>query len=130
MKDQKKLKFEHVRRPKIISQFGKIIIMFSALLVVAGYIFWQAWVLLGPPQFKVTSPINGATTSKPYVKFNGAAAGGTSISVNGSTVGLNPDGTFKANVPLKPGPNKLYIHAANRTGKTKSITLIVYYSLT
>lgn len=127
MKHKSSLKFVRSRRPLILSRFTRQLGLVLIILIFCGYLFWQGWQLLGPPTIGIASPTSGYHTSQPSVWFKGYVDTSTSVSLNGSNIPLDTNGTFSVQVPLQPGANRLSIHLANHFGRTRDLTRIVTY---
>ncbi|MBP8708175.1 MAG: hypothetical protein KBH94_05605 [Caldisericia bacterium] len=79
------------------------------------------------PKIEVSIPDN-AKTNNPSYTFTGKVDPGSKITVNGSLVSVNSDGTFTATVTLKPGSNTITIIVTNKAGDTIRITKTVEYT--
>jgi hypothetical protein len=80
------------------------------------------------PSLTISSPSNGALLTGSSATISGAVSGqGTTptLTVDGSPVPVNPDGTFSGSVTLQPGPNTLLVTATGEDGLTKTEEVLV-----
>jgi len=89
-------------------------------------------VVSGGPQILLLEPADGATTNRAAVDVAGVVVGGKArsadgtVTVQGQTVDLAPDGTFRAlDVPLQTGANALTATVKDREGRTGSAAVHV-----
>lgn len=79
-----------------------------------------------PPLFlDIRGPSNGTTVSGDAVVVHGAASPGATVSVNGASVGADPDGRFQALVTLSPGENSIEVVAVDDMGNQVEKVLTV-----
>lgn len=124
---KKSFRLRH-RRPIILTNLGRIWVIFGLLLAVFSYVGWQAYQLYGPPDIHIISPAQNTTTVRDsYVQLKGSVGPNISLSVNGSNILMDEDNNFDEKVALKVGLNRLEIRAVNRMGRTKDILRVVEY---
>jgi hypothetical protein len=58
-------------------------------------------------------------------RVKGRAQASSRVNVNGVETEVDPDGTFRATVPLKIGKNRLQVEAEDIAGRTKSVDKLV-----
>ena len=61
----------------------------------------------------------------------GRTSENTDVAINGVSILTEPDGSFSASVPLRPGVNDLSIVATNRLTKTTTVerTIVADYQI-
>lgn len=78
-----------------------------------------------PPPIAILQPAAGATVTTDFVDLVGTTAPGVQISINAQPVDVDVRGTFRARVPLQPGPNAIEVSAQDATGRSSSASLRV-----
>ena len=76
------------------------------------------------PKPIINIPENASTTQSNYT-FTGKVDPGSSVTVNGTPIKVNTDGTFAATVKLNPGKNNIKIDIKTKAGDIISSTHIV-----
>ena len=82
-------------------------------------------------EMEVSTLADGSYTRNRTLNVNGTVSDPTgikSLTVNGSTVGVNPDGSFSTAWFLNSGKNTIKVIATNKIGCTKTDTRTVTYS--
>ena len=92
-------------------------------------------VVSGGPQVLILEPVDGTTTNRPVIDVAGVVVGGRSadgtVTVQGRSVGLAPDGTFRAlDVPLQTGSNTLTASVRDRENRPGSASVTVIADFT
>lgn len=85
------------------------------------------------PTLTVSALVNGAYTNMATLNISGKAsdAGGLqSVTVNGQTVAVNPDGSFSTALTLTVGANTVTVTAADKTGNQQTDTRTITYDPT
>lgn len=83
------------------------------------------------PTLSVTSPVDGLLTNSSTVTVSGTAAAGSDsvtlskVTVNGTTVAVEQDGSFSTEISLTEGTNTIVIIAEDSLGKTTTVTRTV-----
>jgi hypothetical protein len=79
------------------------------------------------PQITLTAPADGSLVSSASITVSGRTEAGASVSINGTSVAVQPSGEFGGSVPLSEGANAIQIIAtdvAGNIGQTRlSVTL-------
>lgn len=98
----------------------------GGLLLAVILVGWSLWQVYQPPRLLVESPVDGQTAISP-VEIKGQTDRDASLSVNGKTINLEPDGSFKTEFLAEPGAVELTVRATSRRQKTseKKITVII-----
>lgn len=90
------------------------------LLVLVGYIAYQARFLLTGPQI-VAADTAITTVNERTVTIAGEARNIARIALNGQQIYTNPEGAFAEQVVLTEGYNLLTIAATDRYGRTSEV---------
>lgn len=99
------------------------------LALVALYIGARYTTILGEPQLTLIAPPGDlSTVSTGVVMFQGTVRNGDTVSIDGNSVPVQPDGSFSAEVALAPGPNTIEIRAGKTLGRTVAVKRQIYYS--
>ncbi|MFZ1081171.1 MAG: Ig-like domain-containing protein, partial [Candidatus Kryptoniota bacterium] len=79
------------------------------------------------PVITVQSPQNGSTTNDSSIALSGTVADSTNVTltVNGSAVSVNANGSFSIAFPLSVGTNQIVISVTDAAGNTGSTSLSV-----
>lgn len=88
-----------------------------ALVIVGGYVAFQARGIIAGPQILVTSPENGATLSQSLVTIRGTASAITHLTLNDRPIHTDTEGNFEEELLLAPGYNVLSVEAKDRFGR-------------
>jgi len=73
------------------------------------------------PKPVINIPANATTTQSSYT-FTGKVPPGSTVTVNGASVSVGPDGSFTATVKLNPGKNTITVVVKTKTGDTITST--------
>jgi len=76
---------------------------------------------------KVTTPQDQSLVQTSTIEVKGATTPDAVVTVNGSLVSVNADGTFDAPVTLQEGPNTVQVTASNVSGAEQDQVLTVTY---
>ncbi|MCX6780801.1 MAG: hypothetical protein NT003_01650 [Candidatus Magasanikbacteria bacterium] len=112
--------FQSVPRPRSCGRgpasFRWLIGALSALAFF-GFIGFQIWHVVAPPQLVIDSPTDAnAVTADPQVMVAGHTAPEVSVEINGQEVFSHADGTFAQPVELQYGANNISIRATKKHG--------------
>ena len=79
-----------------------------------------------PPTLTLTNPADGLITNKSALIVSGKTDDATSkpvtVTVNGTAVAVNSDGTFSKEITLVNGSNTITVVAKDKAGKTTTVT--------
>lgn len=103
--------------PKTISQS----LIFSAILVISGYFFYQINFLLKPPKLILLSPKTDMIIKDDKIQFIGQVGPDVYLTINNQEVYIDKEGNFKEELILKNGLNFIELIAKNRFDKSASI---------
>lgn len=103
-----------------------------AAVLVGIYIAARFTTIIGEPNIIIAKPdaqaagFSGNVTNS-VVVFEGWVRNGDTLTVNGAGVPLGPDGSFSAEVTLRPGPNTVEFKAKKFLGREITTTRQMYY---
>lgn len=99
---------------------GKFIFIIVSILVTVFllYLFTQYQTLQKPPTLLIDSPVNQEVFSDTRVDVLGKTDPDATVTINGVSVLVRPDGKFFDQIRVEPGINTLTITASSRLGKT------------
>lgn len=86
----------------------------TVLTAVTGYIGYQLKSITSPPSITITGPVDGIATDDALVTVTGNTEPGVTLHINGSTILINQDGSFEAEVPLERGLNLITVEGSRR----------------
>ena len=110
--------------PQILAAAGIACVFFLGVFWLLSRIF----VVFRPPHVEIITPDFASVTTVPYVLVSGVAEDtDTAIRVQGKSVPLSPQGMFSLEVPLKVGPNTLFISGRSRYSSEYVDERIVVY---
>jgi len=111
---QKKLRF--VLTPK------KLVIFSGAFLLIllSSYLWYQFNFLIGPPNLAI-EPREDMIVNQASLSVKGKTDSGVSLTINGESIYVSPDGNFSKDIQLAGGVNIIEIKALNSFGKTTKI---------
>jgi len=92
------------------------IIGFSGAIAFFGFIVFQIWGVVAPPQLIIDAPTEGVSTTNPQVVVAGHTAPEINVEINGQAVFSRPDGSFAQPVELQRGQNQIFIRAMKKHG--------------
>jgi len=79
-----------------------------------------------PPEISIVSPQDGTTVYMPDLVVSGKTDPGATVSVNGVSADVGPDGTFTAKIVLQPGQNKITIVSTKEGVKSEKVIYVKY----
>ncbi len=85
-----------------------------------SYLFYQYRTYSGAPALYIEKPDNNVTLSDTKLEVSGKTDRDSKVFLNGQRVESSPDGTFKVNIDLSEGVNKLSFLSVNKLGKETS----------
>lgn len=76
-------------------------------------------------RYNISSPVDGLKTKQKTLSVTGDVEPGSTVSVNGNSVSVRPDGTFIAEVILNDGQNTIVVQVRDKAGNlvTKELTV-------
>ncbi|MBN1152420.1 MAG: FecR domain-containing protein [Dehalococcoidia bacterium] len=77
-----------------------------------------------PPRLTIESPLSPEVSS-PTVVLEGTTSVDASVTVDGRTVTVGVDGSFKAEVALQPGANRVAVVATSPIGRSVTVELVL-----
>jgi hypothetical protein len=108
---------ELVAPHRLLRALISVIVILSA----SGIVVWEILRVTTPPQLVVTSPTDNLLTASHRVVLEGSVHPGSSLTANGSPVGVTVDGKFKENMDLRTGANIITIIATKKFAKPNII---------
>lgn len=97
------------------------------VMLVVGYIIWQAMLLSAPPKLSVDELNSRVDTAFVYV--SGHVDGGADVFINDSPIDSTSDGAFREKVALVNGVNQIKISARNKLGREAVVQKTIIASL-
>lgn len=97
------------------------------VLLVIGYVVWQASVVSSVPRLSISTPVEGATVDLPRIAISGATDPEALITVNGETAFVDGNGSFQTLVDLPRGLSTIHVEARRRYGSTVTVERHVTY---
>lgn len=92
----------------------------GAALVVGGYVVWQVQSFLRLPTLTLSEPTSGFMVGE-QVRVAGRAETSATVTINGTPVLLNEDGSFELMLTLHPGINVVQVEAKNAAERRRVI---------
>ncbi len=89
-----------------------------AILVVIGYSYNQYVSVALNPDLSLSQPQSNSTSTNGQLQVEGQTNPDSTLTLNGQSVQLDPDGKFKFTVGLATGSNTLRFEAVNKLGKS------------
>lgn len=111
-----------LKRFKIRNTFALGILVFVSLFI---YIFFQYRGAFLGPTLNVSSPKDRAVVSSSSVSVKGETNPDATLYINEEAVTVAPDGTFKKDINVFPGGNKITVRSLNRFGRETVVILDV-----
>lgn len=110
-----------------LSHTGGSLVTLLLLASIGGFLFWRTFNAVSVPELNLTEPRQGMRTDQPLVMIKGRSSERAQVFVNGTTVPLEPDGSFSSEVVLSPGANTIKVVALNTFGRQAEVTRSVIY---
>lgn len=108
-----------------LNPFTRNIISIALVVIVFfGLIAFSLFKLNAPPKLILTQPKNTITTTSP-VLIKGQTDQDTTLTLNGKTINLEPDGSFTTVFNGPPGTHQLKLMAISRRNKSTQLTRYV-----
>lgn len=98
----------------------------AGVILFIGLVVWSLWRVYQPPRLIINTPVAGQSAVSP-VAIAGRNDRDATLTINGKTVNLEPDGSFTLEYPAEPGQLELKFTATSRRKKTseKTVTVII-----
>lgn len=104
------------------------LVIFAVFILLIFYIFFQYKNAFLNPMLSVQLPIENAKTTSLTLTVTGKTDNDTTITVNGVSVSVNSDGTFKKQIIFFPGKETIDITAVNNFGRKTTIIRHIFVS--
>ena len=91
-------------------------ISISVVIVAAvlGYVVYQLYAIITPPELLVTSPVNELITQERFVTVQGTTEPNAFVLINSESIHVAEDGVFEKLINLQEGLNLIRIEAAKK----------------
>lgn len=106
----------------------KIILFVSLFLISGTYGTYKAKDLIIGPSITVNEPLNGSTLNESSVEIEGLVKNAEFVTINGSSILMTPEGSFKEKLLLSYGYNIITLEAKDRFNKSVTKTIELIYS--
>jgi hypothetical protein len=94
--------------------------------VIIGYISWRSLPYAQGPRIDVFEPVDGSAVAGPTIDVVGQAERVVSLTLNGSPISVNEQGSFKETLIVFPGVNTLTLRAADQFGRGTEARLEIF----
>ncbi len=120
---------QRLRRVKLLvwNHFTKFLLVFIGGAIVVAYIVNQFVQLIAPPNLIIYSPAPESTTQESSIVVEGLVDEESSVLINGDSVMIFDDSTFRETVDLRRGLNTITIEASKRYSRTKTQSRIIRF---
>lgn len=108
-------------------KFVRIIVLFIAFIVIAGYSYAKTKDFIGGPRITVVYPVNGDVVTENPLEIVGVAKRIAFISLDDRQIYTDDDGNFTEQLLLYPGYNIIKIHATDRFKREVTENIEVNY---
>jgi hypothetical protein len=105
-----------------------VLIVLAVAVLIIGYAFFNARLLLIGPEITVVSPENGSSFDEPFIELHGKALHTAFISLNGQQVYVDETSTFRVPLVLAPGTSIMKLNARDRFDRETELTLWYTYN--
>lgn len=110
---------------------GSRLLTFVAFLtfvsLLGGYVYLQARAISTPPPLALSEPEDGSRLVDPEVTIKGTTLPEASVTINGRTIIVQPDGNFSLTMNVPRGTTLLVVSARKRHGREALLTRRVVY---
>lgn len=96
----------------------------AGIILLAGLVGWSLWRVYQPPRLVIETPVSGQTAISP-VEIKGKTDRDASLSLNGKTLNLNPDGSFETIFAAESGTAELTFQATSRRQKISEVKVVI-----
>ncbi|MFH2097083.1 MAG: helix-turn-helix domain-containing protein [bacterium] len=103
--------------PKRLRRLGFIIVV----LIVLGYIAWQVWSIVKPPELIIEYPPARLTTLEQTIEVSGSTEPESTVTINGQEVLINAKGQFSEEVSLQVGLNTIKVISKKERSQARTI---------
>lgn len=110
----------------ILPKFIKSFLIVALLVLLIGYIGWQAKAYFTPPQLIIYYPTDNLIVEEPTITLSGKTDPEVVVTVNDVLVSVN-NGIFEEELDLQPGLNILKVTATKKNGPDKEIFIKVMW---
>jgi len=104
--------------PRLIQITTIVIIVVAAV----SYLSWQFTNFSKNPDLDLLEPANDISIEESKINFTGSAEKEGDLTINGQSVFINPDGSFREEVSLQEGLNTIAVVVKDRQGRETSLT--------
>ena len=99
--------------------------MGAVLILILGYIYYEARFLINGPGLTIFSPQNHTTQTDPLLEIKGQVKNISSLTINGRPIMITPQGLFNDKLLLLDGYNTIEVKVKNKFGQENSKILNV-----
>ena len=89
----------------------KRLVVVLLIVILLGYLGWEARRLFLPPPFIITNPPANVEIEDLTINVNGSTAPGATVQLNGANIPVGENGNFSQVVTLQPGLNTITLTA-------------------
>ncbi len=110
------------KKSRFILTPRKLVIFSGAFLLIllSAYLWYQFNFLIGPPNLAI-DPREDMIVNQASLSVKGKTDSGVSLTINGESIYVSPDGNFSKDIQLAAGVNIIELKAINSFGKTTKI---------
>ena len=115
------------KRLVILPKLLKSLMLVLVVAVIIGYLGWQVWSLMSPPELEILYPQDNYVSQHKFVKILGKTEEGVWLGLNDKEIAVGDNGWFVVDIDLNKGLNVIKIEAKKSYGRTKAdyLTIIV-----
>lgn len=99
----------------------KAVSISASILIIFGYLGWEFYRIITPPTIEINSPLDGLATDRATIEVAGRVFEEAEVTVNGTPILLDRDGSFSVLVDLEFGLNLISIEAKKRYSQSSRV---------
>jgi cytoskeletal protein RodZ len=114
-------------KPEVSSRFvwgphtTFILGIFILSMLILGYLFYQYYNFIRPPEINIISPSPDQVINGKVVVVEGRTDREANLTINNQPVSINEDGSFKSEISIFEGTTQIEFVAKKRSGKETTI---------
>lgn len=107
-------------------KFIRLAIIVIVACIIVGYAIWRSRDFVKGPDLEIFEPTNGISIESNTILISGKAIRANNLLLNGNSISIDEEGSWKETLIIFPGINHISIEASDRFGKKVNKVITVW----